>query len=243
MAPAAGGAGSCRRLAALALLAAAVPAAAGPPFITDDPMPTDLHHWEIYGYGTGTGLPGGIDATAGLDINYGGLPGVQLTATLPVEAGRPLRYGVTELAVKYRFLYSEAQGVALAVFPRVFLPTDGRPGGRVQLLLPAWGQKDWGPWSLFGGGGYMINPGSGNRNYWQQGLVVTRRCGDALTIGVEIAHRGTDAVGGRPYTAAQIGVIAHVAGPLSFLVAAGPGLENRDAGGRYNFYTSLLLNL
>ena len=30
-------------------LAAATPAWAGPPFLTDDPEPTETGHWEIYG--------------------------------------------------------------------------------------------------------------------------------------------------------------------------------------------------
>ena len=32
----------------------ATPALAGPPFVTDDPEPTDLHKWEIYNFALGT---------------------------------------------------------------------------------------------------------------------------------------------------------------------------------------------
>ncbi|HEV2472203.1 MAG TPA: hypothetical protein VGS41_06025, partial [Chthonomonadales bacterium] len=38
-------------LVGLTLLAAAPAAAAaspGPPYVTDDPEPVDLHHWEVY---------------------------------------------------------------------------------------------------------------------------------------------------------------------------------------------------
>ena len=34
--------------AALLMLAAGRRAWAGPPFITDDPEPVELHHWEVY---------------------------------------------------------------------------------------------------------------------------------------------------------------------------------------------------
>ena len=30
------------------------PASAGPPFITDDPEPTDYQHWELYVFSQGT---------------------------------------------------------------------------------------------------------------------------------------------------------------------------------------------
>ena len=40
-------------IAALVLASAAVPARAGPPYLTDDPDPTDLGHWEIYAFTTG----------------------------------------------------------------------------------------------------------------------------------------------------------------------------------------------
>ena len=38
-----------RSIAAL-LLAVPTVAWAGPPFVTDDPEPTDLHKWEIYSF-------------------------------------------------------------------------------------------------------------------------------------------------------------------------------------------------
>src|SRR5438270_5724696 len=42
-------------VAALALASLAFPAAAGPPYLTDDPVPTDLGRWEIYGFASGEG--------------------------------------------------------------------------------------------------------------------------------------------------------------------------------------------
>jgi hypothetical protein len=34
------------------------PAHAGPPFITDDPEPVDLGHWEVYAFSAGAAGPG-----------------------------------------------------------------------------------------------------------------------------------------------------------------------------------------
>ena len=234
------------RLTALLALLLAAPAAAGPPYATDDPQPTDLHHWEIYSFASGTGTRGRFDGTGGLDLNYGGLPGVQLTATLPVELAREggrtrTGFGDVELGVKYRFFAREAAGVSLAIFPRVYLPTARRGfgSGRAGLLLPLWGQKDWGPWSLFGGGGFTLNPGDGNRNYWQGGIALTRTLSRRVAVGAEIVHNGADTIDARSYTAANLGATVRLGGPFSLIASGGPGLVKTRGGGAYNFYLAL----
>jgi len=42
----------------------------------------------------------------------------------------------------------------------------------VQAFLPVWMQKDVGDWTVYGGGGYWINPGAGQKNWWFTGLAV-----------------------------------------------------------------------
>jgi len=119
---------------AFAVATLASPASAGPPYLTDDPQPTDPGHWEIYNYVTGAGAPAGLAGEAGLDLNYGAAKDLQLTAVLPLAFTAPsgdsldgLRGGPgdIELAVKYRFLH-QADGAwtpDVAVFPRLFAPT------------------------------------------------------------------------------------------------------------------------
>ena len=191
------------------------------------------------------------EGEAGLDINYGLAPGVQLTAVLPLTyehegSRRRLDVGDVELAVKYRFL-SQREGTLLpdiAFFPAITLPTGTGPeSGRVRLFLPLWLQKDFGAWSLFGGGGYQINPGAGNRNYWTGGIGVARELSDRVTAGAEIYHQTTDEVGGRPYTGASFGLTYRINETYSVLFSAGPGLRNTAEGGRYALYAALLLNL
>ena len=64
--------------AAAACLAAA-PAHAGPPFITDDPEPVDLGHWEVYGFSAGTHTAADTGGTlGGIEVNYGAAPNLQL---------------------------------------------------------------------------------------------------------------------------------------------------------------------
>ena len=66
-------------------LVLAVPAVAGPPYITDDPDPTDTGHYEIYAFNDFVAGHGDAAGSTGLDLNFGPIPGVQLTATLPLE--------------------------------------------------------------------------------------------------------------------------------------------------------------
>ena len=233
-------------LAATALILLPAPAFAGPPYDTDDPEPTDLRHWEIYMFGGGARSGGAFDGSAGLDLNYGAIENVQLTATVPVDftrgPGARTGFGDLELGVKYRFFQSEKAGLQIAIFPRLILPSSGRHGsGKTGMLLPVWLQKDIGKWSLFGGGGYAINPGAGNRDYWQVAGAVTREVTPKLSIGGEVTHRGPDAVGAKPTTTLGVGGIYRLKGPLSLLASAGPSFGGRD-GDKYHAYVALGLS-
>jgi hypothetical protein len=232
----------------LALLIAPVAATAGPPFLTDDPAPTDPGHWEIYAplfeaEGSGADFEGAL----GAEVNYGAAPGVQLTLGLPAaysHDGGGWRWGAGDLeaSVKYRFYDDEAAGVQIAAFPGVTLPTASRGlgAGKVTALLPVWAQKDAGPWSIFGGGGYAVNPGSGNRDYWTGGVAVTRELGKRLLVGAEIDRQGPDTVGGRASTSLGFGGIVDFKGPLRLLASAGPTWAG---GGGSGFHAFVALGL
>jgi hypothetical protein len=56
--------------------------------------------------------------------------------------------------------------------------------------LPLWLQKDWGPWTTYGGGGCVLNPASGQRNYPFGGWLLQRDFGERLTLGGEISAQG-----------------------------------------------------
>jgi hypothetical protein len=234
-----------RLLLGLALLAIATPAVAGPPYETDDPVPTDAGHWEIYGFSGAEGLGKVYDGVAGFDLNYGPVKDVQLTATLPFnfshDGATKSGLGDVELGVKYRFYHDDAKGFAIATFPRVILPTatNGFGSGKTGLLLPVWAQKDWGKWSLFGGGGYRINPGTGNRDYWLASIALTRDVSERLSLGIEAKRQGPDAVGGRATTLLGLGGIAKLGGPFSLLFAGGPLLEDGGGPARYHAYAAI----
>jgi hypothetical protein len=235
-------------LVAVGLAAVAAPAFAGPPYLTDDPVPTDTGHWEIYAFTAGEGRRADFDDDTGFDLNYGPVKGVQLTATLPLsfshEAGEGWRGGAgdLELAVKYRFLNDEKHGFSAAVFPRVFLPTASHaPGDKVRLLLPVWVEKDFhGGTSLFGGGGYTINPGAGNRDFWQAGVALTHDITKKLSVGAEVMRQGPDVVGGTAQTNAGVGSTIGLSEHYNLLFSGGPTWADHRTG--YHFYAALGMN-
>jgi hypothetical protein len=233
---------------ATAALLAATAANAGPPYDTDDPEPTELHHWEIYAFTGGERADGLLDGKAGLDLNYGAAPGVQLTATLPVDfetgAGTRIDRGDLEVGVKYRFLNREKSGFSAAIFPRLILPTAARGfgTGRVQMLLPLWAQKDLGPWSVFGGGGYTINPGLGNRDFWLGGLTVTRSISPRVSLGGEVTRQGPDSVGAGATTSLGFGGIWSLKAPFAILASAGPQWQDGRRGTGFHGYIALGLS-
>jgi hypothetical protein len=237
------------RAAALTLTFLSVAAWAGPPFLTDDPEPTDNGHWEIYApLLEADGRGEDFEGTAGVEINYGAAPDLQLTMGVPLAythdaSGWREGAGDLELSAKYRFYHNEAVGLSIAAFPGITLPTasNGMGAGRVTALLPVWIQKDSGPWSVFGGGGYAINPGTGNRNYWTGGIAVSRQFGEQLLLGVETDRQGADTIGGSASTSLGLGAIYKLGGNLRLLASGGPTFE--DVGGAAGFHAFVALGL
>src|SRR6516225_4310253 len=86
---------------------------AGPPFLTDDPEPTETGHWEIYApLMEGEGRGADFEGTVGTELNYGAAPDLQLSLSLPVaysHDARGWRWGAgdIEVSAKYRFFHNE----------------------------------------------------------------------------------------------------------------------------------------
>jgi hypothetical protein len=92
----------------------------------------------------------------------------------------------------------------VGTFPILLVPTGnedkGLGSGEAQVFLPLWLQKRWGPWKTCGGGGYWINPGTGNKNYWFFGWEVQRDMSQYLTLGGEVFHETSSEVSGESNT-------------------------------------------
>ena len=238
-------------LAIISSLGAAGHAAAGPPYLSDDPEPTDLGHWEIYNFAIGAGTPDNLAGEAGLDLNYGAAKDLQLTVVLPLAFGNAKGFGVdslhggpgdVELAVKYRFLHQadDSWMPDVALFPRLFTPTADRQfgTGKFGLLLPIWAEKDFGAWSVFGGGGYQINPGAGQRDFWQGGVAISRTLGKRLSLGAEVYGQTRDTINGGAYETVNLAATYKLVKHWSLLTSAGPTWSPSSADG-YVFYFAL----
>lgn len=240
---------------ALALTAAglalttASDADAGPPYVTDDPEPTELAGWEVYGFAAGTSFSHALEGEAGLDLNYGAAKDLQASATLSFgyeqEGGARIHTNIadTEVGLKYRFLH-QSDGTLMpdvALFPKVTLPTAGHHdgSGKVGFQLPVWAQKDFRGWSLFGGGGFQINPGAGNRDFVFEGIALTRQVSNALSLGGEVYHQSADSRAGRSTSGLGLGASWRVAPHWAVIGSGGPLLSHRSTSGRYAFYVAL----
>jgi hypothetical protein len=224
------------------------PAAAGPPYVSDDPEPTDYKHFEIYTFNSGTAAQGGTDGASGIDFNYGAAPDLQLTATVPDGFSRPAggstSFGSSniELAAKYRFLHQSDFGLDVSIFPRVFLPSASNSVGNhfASLLLPIWVQKDWdNGWSAFGGGGCVISSGNA-QNFCEAGGVLTYQLLPKLQVGAELFHQTADTAGTPASTSLGLGVRYDLNDTYHLLGYVRRGIENTSETDQYSWYASAL---
>ncbi len=214
--------GTVRRLLVLFLLAAPLTEArAGAPFITDDPEPVEPRHWEVYLASQHTDDKNGWSgALPFVDINYGAVPDVQLHLISPMAYDKPKRvalhygYGDMEAGAKVRFVQETTHSPQAAIYPMLELPTGeqekGLGQGHARLFLPLWLQKSFGPWTTYGGGGYWINPGAGNKNWVYFGWELQRDLSKKLMVGAEFIRRTANAVDASWSEGFNVGGVYHL---------------------------------
>lgn len=222
---------------------------AGPPFITDDPVPTPLGQWEVYGFSAATQVDGDMGGTlVGTEINHGAAPGLMLHMVIPLAfdaaSGQGLKGGPgdIELGAKYRFVDASEKDwwPQIATFPLIEVPVGNARrnlgGGRFREYLPIWMEKDFGRWATYGGGGYWINPGPGNRNYWFVGWLLQRQVTDQLALGAEIFHQTPMTVGTGPTTGFNVGGQYDFNDHYHLLFSAGKNVENARTTNTFSYY-------
>ena len=221
-----------RLAAACSLMVLALRTGAGPPFLTDDPQPVDLHHWEAYVYSSmDSNESGKAGVLPGLEFNYGAAPNLQLHVILPwafsspLGAARTAGFGDISLGLKFRFVQETDTRPQVGIFPMLSVPT-GSPGrslgaGGSTLFLPVWVQKSFGPWTTYGGGGYTINRATGGRNFFSGGWLLQRDLGEKLTLGAEIFAQGRSAALTPGTTLLNGGGQVNLSPHLSLLFSAG----------------------
>jgi hypothetical protein len=216
------------------------PAVAGPPYVTDDPEPTEYRHWEIY-----TGLQyendgGAVSASVPFaEFNYGAMPNVQVSIStqlteLDAVPMHGYRYGLTDFGIKTRFVQESEGRPQIAFYPSIQIPT--APGAHVVTLLPLWLQKSYGTWTAFGGGGLYLNAGPGMRDFTFVGSAVEHAISPATTVGVELFHQSAQTLGGTDTTAANLGMAAQIGKYHAILASFGRGLHGDDTFAAYASY-------
>jgi hypothetical protein len=233
----------------LSMLLAASPLLAGPPFRTDDPETVEYRNWEFYVATQYANDKDGISGTAPhLEVNYGVVPNVQLHLLVPSvfdkPRGAPTLYGPgdLELGVKYRFIQEGDYHPMVGTFPILHVPTGnqnrGLGNGDPQLFLPIWLQKSFGPWKSYGGGGYWLNPGTDNKNYWYAGWLIQRDITKWLTVGGEIFYQTPPTRDGDHQTGYNLGAIVNFTDNHHFIVSAGSDIHGPNL---FSFYAAYLL--
>lgn len=245
-----------QRLAAAVLgsigIFACAPVLGGPPFVTDDPEPVDLGHWEIYGFTAGTHVRGDTSGVlAGIEMNYGAAPNLQLHVIAPLafdhQDGASLQAGAgdVELGAKYRFITPGEDDwyPQVGTFPLLEIPSGnaarGLGGGELRVFLPVWLQKDFGHWTTYGGGGYWRNPGMGNRDYWFAGWLLQYQVTPALALGGELYHRTADTLAGSGNTGFSLGGIYDFSEHYHLLFSGGRALQRPAETGQANYYLAI----
>jgi hypothetical protein len=224
-----------------------VAAFAGPPFRTDDPEPVEYRHWEVYVASQGSFDRDATSLTAPhVELNYGVLPNIQIHLIAPFQYVKPVGenshygYSDTEVGTKVRFLKETDACPQVGTFPIVMLPTGdkdrGLGTGEVEAFLPLWIQKSWGSWTTYGGGGYWINPGADNKNYWFFGWEVQRDITTYLTLGVEVFRQTASQVDGEGSTGFNVGAIINCSDFHHVLLSAGRDFSGPNDASYYVAY-------
>lgn len=160
------------------------------------------------------------------------VPDVQLHTILPMTLYAPASgassygYGDTELGVKYRFVHEGDWLPQIGTFPLLEVPSGSHSrnlgSGHLQTFLPLWLQKSLGKWTAYGGGGYWINPGSENRNWWFTGILIQYQVLSNLTPGVELFHGTSQQVGQSAQTGFNLGMVWDLSDAQHIMFSAGP---------------------
>jgi hypothetical protein len=200
-----------------ALLVTAAPAFAGAPYVTDDPEPTPYRSYELVVASDYARSADSVDVTSPhFDFNYGLMPNVQVTTTLPLAGSKPaggsmhFGYGDTQFQVKARVVQETEHFPQISLGAGIDVPSGNAAknlgGGYEKSCFPLWAEKGFGKYTVFGGGGLWHNPGASNKDYTFGGLAVIRDMGHGLTLGTELFGQSADTIGAKNSLGFNFGV-------------------------------------
>lgn len=195
---------------------------AGLPFISDDPEIQPQHHPALFLF-SAYNKQGSDMAIAlpGFEIDFGLLPNVEIDFTGSYLLEHPGQgdgnekvsntsgMSDSQLELKLQFIHETATQPAVAFNPIYYIPTGdvnrNLGNGRPSFLLPLWAQKSWGDYTLYGGGGYVINPAPELKNHAIGGIVLQKNITEKLNLGCEMYSAGAESVSEKFSTLLNIG--------------------------------------
>lgn len=212
---------------------------AGPPFGTDDPEPVDFKHWEYYISSINNYQGKEWSGTAPhLEFNYGLVPNVQVHLLLPLNysytrhMGADFGYADTEFGFKFRFVQETESCPQIGIFPLIEIPTVKNSefsDRKAKVYLPVWFQKSRGKLTTYGGGGYWLNPGSGNKNWIFTGWEVQYDFSKVITLGGEIFFHTADSKNSQSSAGFNIGGFLNPSEKTHILFSFGHTLTKDNA--------------
>ncbi len=229
------------------LLATARFSYAGPPFNTDDPEPVMFRHWEYYISSINSYQAGVWSGTSPhFETNYGVVPNVQIHLLLPMNYDYPVKeradfgYADTEFGVKFRFIEETDNFPQIGTFPLIEIPTvknDLFSDGRTKIFIPVWIQKSWGKLTTYGGAGYWINSGPGNKNWIFSGWEVQYEFSPLIMLGTEFYYHSASSDESSSETGFNIGGSINPSEKFHIIFSLGHSLTNQST---FNSYFGLL---
>lgn len=216
---------------------------AGPPFLTDDPEPVELRHWEFYAATQWVAERHAASGTAPhIEVNYGALPNLQLHVIVPAawawSSGSSVAYGLgdIELGAKFRFIEEGEWRPQVGIFPLITLPTGskdrGLGAGKAEGLVPVWLQKSLGAWTTYGGAGIRF---AADGRSAVLGWLVQRTLSEGFALGAEAYV--TAPLNGEPVQVQlNLGTVLDFSEHHHLLLSAGPSFGTSAEAQAYLAY-------
>ena len=169
------------------------------------------------------------------EVNYGLIKDVQVHLLLPMNYkysqnnGSTFGYAYTEVGLKYRFKKESDNTPQVGVFPIIEIPTIKNSefsNGKVQIYLPVWAQKSWNKLTTYGGVGYWINPGTGNKNWIFAGWEIQYDFTHVFTFGGELYYHSSTTANSKFTTGCNLGGFINFTDKFHLIFSLGHSLTN-----------------
>jgi hypothetical protein len=100
-------------------------------------------------------------------------------------------------------------------------------------------QTDIDKWTIYGGMGYRINPGAGNKDSIFVGVATLYKVSPKFQLGGEVFHESPNSEGGLDTTGFNLGGIYNLFKDNSILLSVGKGLKNASSTNQLSAYLAL----